>query len=936
MTPVALRNGRRRGADALTKRVTISIGSAASPLERFAASELARFLRRLTHLRGVTDEVAAKPPKRDRAGAAWRVVLGTSATNPEIAAQGRDCSPELLGAEGYRIWSGHQLGDTLLMVAGADERGVLYAVYDLLQHLGCSFHLSGDILPERVTAFRLPALNIQSRPLFALRGTQLWGLWYCGRDSWGWPEYRRYIDQLVKLRLNLFDFPLYHAEPLYTDYSFRGQRPEGVRPFGLDTRLARIGRRFFHRRGRFTAPEIPDEVSPAERNRAAIALMQRVFAYARSRGVHVRVGIELQNQVNFGREILATLPAEDRYEDGLLICPSSRSAEELSRARLKALVETYPDCDSYAIWQPEQGPFRTSAGSPHPADVAFRQQHHRHADLLSGADFDYLEWVLLAHRIMAEIKPGARLVMAGWGLERMMRAADEILPPDVVRHTIAWYEPQIAIDRNDLRFYEGLRGPAHYTSWAEFDGHMWMPQVKTTANAQVLDRLQRAGVRGTAILHWRNLATDLDVTFFAQRCWQGDLSAEEHWRRWTNAKYGAESVEPLCNAMRELDALDRFICRADDRITFFRLGSDTFIDPLLQAHRYIDRSAPIPDSWLDECVRRPARLLVDTLPFLERAERVVGETAPAVRGSAQRVRFGYLAQRVRYLRSLFQSHLMVGQAILRLQDGLLARQAGDEEGFQRAAKDSLQGIRRADVEGIVRRFAKRLGERAGDYDPGELGVLLSLNYKFLGGVRRLEGRLLRVLGRRPGRRSNAARRLGVLCGAALPCDPRVAWRPWFGALGVRWTPDADVVVAHPGFAYAPALPLRAQKLTPDVGCWRADDRIEVTLTVPGDFSGFLKLYLHEEVEFDSMVRRQLIRVAGQVVGDYFDFFCRGTYWDEGVWVEVPLSAQRGRTPRNVVVEVVRTGLADVLLSGIELYQGGDCQSSRLDMATRGH
>lgn len=91
------------------------------PTETFAAKELQRYLNALS---GAPFRIASKPAKHSI------LVCRRGAAPAGIALPASVVS---LPAEGYCI----SLREGALLVVGADDRGTLYAVYDLLQRLGC-------------------------------------------------------------------------------------------------------------------------------------------------------------------------------------------------------------------------------------------------------------------------------------------------------------------------------------------------------------------------------------------------------------------------------------------------------------------------------------------------------------------------------------------------------------------------------------------------------------------------------------------------------------------------------------------------------------------------------------------------------------------------------------------------------------------------------
>ncbi len=902
------------------RTLIVSLGTQRNSLVDLAGRELADYLERLTE-QPVTLETGDSTEHLP--SDAHRFIVGTAGTSPIIRSSGDDFTPEHLGSEGYRLDPLAIPGATL--VAGGDAAGALYGVYALLEHYGCSFHLYGDLLPERRAALPDLSLAVERRPRYAVRGMQLWNYWHPGRDSWGFEDYRRYLDQYPKLGFNFFDFPLYFYEPLFTDYTVEGVAPDGYHLGGFDLDLIRIGREAFGSRERFTSPDIPFNLPQRERNRAAIDLMRRVFAYAHSRGIRTGIGIEPGNSYFLGKDLLDRMPPEDRYENGMLIAPSSASAEKLARARLSALLDAYPDLDVVTLWQPEIGPFRATQGSPHPADIAFRQRHRQYADLLDGGDYDYLEWVLLGYRLLKELRPEIQVASGGWGTERIFAASDDVWPPDLIRSTLAYYEPTNTLAQDRLRHYGETRAPKWHLPWAETDQHLWTFQPKTKPTYEVMQALDRYDVSGVMMVHWRNLFTDFDVQCFARGAWDKDIPLDALWRRWIRVKFGVEgaAADPVVQALDVLEAYNQHTVEGVVSIfeTNWWIGLDCYIAPLLLAHRFMHTEAPVGQGWLDEYVHPVIRVAPGAIALLSQAEELLNQAAAQIEGPAERERFGYLQNRVTCTRWLFQAHADLAQAVTEAVVGLQAAANGDRETFHSQIEISLRRLNSPRAEELVRLFAERLGERLGDRDPGELGLLISLNQKFLGGIKRMEGSLLRLLDQAaPVWKPTPNAALSLRCGGALLPRPLNSTTDIF-APPPPWSREADILEAQPGFSCQPQLPLDARGLIPGIGCWTSRDRIAFTLTFPAQFKGQLRLYLYEDPEWDALLRWQTIRVNGEDIGSFRDFFCRGPYWDEGVWVEIPIAAANVTGSRDLLIEIIRSGNASILISGVELVSG---------------
>jgi hypothetical protein len=85
-----------------------------------------------------------------------------------------------------------------LVAAGADSHGTNYAVLDLVRRISQNFQLSAA------------GLNVREDPRYELRGTYAHPAWVYNHPfalrSWTLNDWKRYVDILAYLRLNLFQF----------------------------------------------------------------------------------------------------------------------------------------------------------------------------------------------------------------------------------------------------------------------------------------------------------------------------------------------------------------------------------------------------------------------------------------------------------------------------------------------------------------------------------------------------------------------------------------------------------------------------------------------------------------------------------------------------------------------------------------------------------
>jgi hypothetical protein len=821
-----------------------------------------------------------------------------------------DDGPWPMAREEYRIKREvGSKGAVRSFIVGADAEGVRAGVYAFLEQLGCSFHLHGDILPEPSPELPKTAFDITRAPRFAHRGMQLWNYWYVGRDSWSYADFDAYLTQFPKLGLNIFDFPLYLYEPLFTDYRYEGQLIDGHFLAGINTDLARIGGDAFGKRKRFVSPDIPDDAPQAERNAATIALMRKVFARAKALGIKTSVDIEVASLLHSNPDLLSLLPPADVFDDGMMLSPSSPKGKKLLRTRLEALVTAYPDCDYYGIWQPEGVTMLESHGSPHPDDVAFRARY-AHLDALSPSDLDYAHSLIMAREIMAEIKPGAQIATGGWGAERVIAAADALLPLDIIRSTLGYYEPQLTLKTNRLQNYAHTQGPKWHITWGEVDQHMWVVQPKTQTTANILNQMEGHGIEGAMLLHWRQLFSDLDISLFAKNCWTGN-DRDTGLTQWISRKFGAETLEPIRAAINELEAFNLLVCDID-RIeqSIFWVGFDCGVGGVLFGHRYIGNGAPLPEMWLNDGVRPNLTVNAAAIPILQRAA-AHSKAAMALATGAGRRRLTYLDNHIRLTLALHESHLVVARALMAIAD---AQAAGDERA---GLEQALAILAETSPEAIVEDFIHCLGEDGDAPDKGELGLLLSLNVKYIGGVRRLEGRIKRELGLLPKLLAPTPKtKLFVECGAnavqrsyTMPHDSSAIWSH-------PRTDASDAITAADGFGITVKEGIKAGRVNPDTGCWLQQGEIGFTLTAPAGFKGRVRLYMYYEPDFDSAFCWQEVFVKNQSLGVQKDYFCRGPYWDEGVWVESDVDVGNDAAP--IEVRIKARGRLDARLSAIEV------------------
>ena len=190
------------------------VSTQSSFAERLAAQEIRRYVYVRT--------ASLLPIVEDPAGAEGGLIVVGSKKRPAVKGLLDDASlkasVEGLAAEQYLLRSIRHRGRGVVLVAGGDDAGTLYAAYHLAEVLGVRFYLHGDVIPDEPMEWKLPDLDERAAPLFALRGIQPFHDFPEGPDWWNRDDYLAVIGQLPKLRMNFFGLHTYpedrpNAEP---------------------------------------------------------------------------------------------------------------------------------------------------------------------------------------------------------------------------------------------------------------------------------------------------------------------------------------------------------------------------------------------------------------------------------------------------------------------------------------------------------------------------------------------------------------------------------------------------------------------------------------------------------------------------------------------------------------------------------------------------
>jgi len=213
-----------------TAVVALSADRPEAELERFAALELRSYLAQFTDANLEPREPDAKAPLPDLP----LLVVGTARNNALAAQLIRAARLEgrlaKLGPQGYLLKTVRHGKRPALLVTANTPRGLVYAVYALLERYGVQFSMFGARLPSR-GPFRLLDLDEARSPLFARRRLVAAGPtpdWPARWTQWQWLAM---IDLAAKNRFSDVVFTLDGLEATFT-YKPNAAR-EAVFPFEI-------------------------------------------------------------------------------------------------------------------------------------------------------------------------------------------------------------------------------------------------------------------------------------------------------------------------------------------------------------------------------------------------------------------------------------------------------------------------------------------------------------------------------------------------------------------------------------------------------------------------------------------------------------------------------------------------------------------------------
>jgi len=492
---------------------TIVVPQGASYAEALAAKEVRRYVYlRTARLLPIAEEPKALPEGGDLIVVAIEDRRLPGDIDHASRFKGQNVLPQQ-----YLLETIRQGNRRVFLVAGADEAGVLYAAYRFAERLGVRFYLEGDVVPDAKVPFTLPNLSELGQPLFETRGIQPFHDFPEGPDWWDLDDYKAYLSQLVKLRMNFLGLHTYpeghpNAEPavwiglpqdigegpnvkfsypaswqntLRGNWGYRAKRT-GEFSFGAADVFDRDDFGADVMRGFCPEPRTP-EASNGLFGRAG-EMLAEVFRHARRLGVRTCLGTETP----------LTIPraVQDRLKTLGKDPKDKASVQELYEGIFRRLAQACPP-DYYWFWTPEG--WTWGGATP--------EQVQATVDDLRAA-------VAAAKKVQAPFT----LATCGWvlGPQNDRALFDSVLSKDMPMSCI---NRQVGKAPVEPGFAKITGRPTWAIPWMEDDPNLcavqlWAGRMRKDA----ADALQY-GCTGLIGIHWRTRALGPNVSALAQAAW---------------------------------------------------------------------------------------------------------------------------------------------------------------------------------------------------------------------------------------------------------------------------------------------------------------------------------------------------------------------------------------------------------------------------------
>ena len=539
----------------------IILDAEASKKEELAAKELQRYIYLLTD---------TLPPIKRNLNQSYnsRNIFFVGMTNHNfIVEKGQKWNIERLleslEKEEFLLKSHKSAEGKSILIAGGDDQGVLYGVYQFLEEQGIWFDLSGDIIPDEKRSCDFAEIDKTGKPVFEKRGLQPFHDFPEGPDYWDNDTYQAVISQLPKMKMNFLGFHTYpegwvngQAEPTVwiglpedvnddgtVSFSYpstfantsrkhmpplTGQLPWSYAPMATSDFVAgasmlfdkdAYGADFLN--GHFPMPNTPEAMNEVFNNTGR--MLHDAFSLAKELGVKTAIGTEIP--------ITIPIRVKERMLEKGFDPQSEAGLKEIYKGIFKRIESTHP-LDFYWLWTSESWLWEGHADEQQ--DEAIRQ-------------------LKIIQEVWNEMKPNFKLATCGWtlGPPKSPTAFQQLLPEGSamasINHMLGF--APVSPDFANVTTVDTWAIP-----WLEDDPGLCHPQLWAGRVRRDAADALHYGSEGLMGIHWRTRELSPQFGALARAGWSHDS-----WNPYLTDKALADKRPGEAGLARDLPIKDYYL-----------------------------------------------------------------------------------------------------------------------------------------------------------------------------------------------------------------------------------------------------------------------------------------------------------------------------------------------------------------------------------------
>lgn len=452
-----------------------------------------------------------------------------------------------------------------LYIIAPDERGLLNAVYALLEKQGCGFYIGGDVAPQPKKWNGFAGWEMEDTPILKDRTLFNWHNFLSGCTGWDAEEWKLWIDQANKMRYNGIMVHAYGNNPMFS-YDYLGEtKTTGYfnssingRDWGNqhinDVRRV-IGGDLFDAAVYGAKPSLVEE---SEKVEAATHLMYDAFEYAEKCGTNVIFALDFDTWMSHPQNIVKKLPKDALFEINGHLTPNPEHPEgyKYYKHQVQELIKKYPQIDELTAWsrgasnKPNANlgtiwmafPYKQFPTSWKKEYKQKLDQHpHIKDDLMAQGMFAFSKIVFAIKKAAAEVKPGLQIGYGSWTFS-WLEQAHAFMPEGVAfRPLDARISFDTEVSKKALQSV-GAKRDLYPIVWAHHDDFSYIgrPYAPFT---NLTDMVKERKIGGLGIIHWTTHPLDMYFTGTSKQLWQAtqNQSLQTTVNEYVQRRFGMEA-----------------------------------------------------------------------------------------------------------------------------------------------------------------------------------------------------------------------------------------------------------------------------------------------------------------------------------------------------------------------------------------------------------